>query len=139
MTEAEARQKGLELVGKSNIVMLGSVDAEGYPEIRAMLKMEHEGLEEFWFTTNVSSHKIPQLRANSKASLYFVDTIHFIGLSLIGVVDIHCDPQSKRRLWREGFEKYYPEGVDDPDYCVLRFKAVSGEYYHKLQTVRFLV
>lgn len=139
MTEAETKQKGLELVGKSDIAMLATVDAEGYPEVRAMLKMEHDGLKEFWFTTNTSSRKIPQLKTNSKACLYFVDMEHYMGLSLIGMVEIHCDQKSKQRLWREGFEKYYPEGIDDPDYCVLRFKAVSGEYYHKLQTVRFAV
>lgn len=31
-----------------------------------------------------------------------------------------------------GDEIYYPEGVDDEDYCVLRFTAEKGNYYHKL-------
>ena len=32
-------------------------------------------------------------------------------------------------FWNDGDEKYYPLGVDDPDYCVIEFLADSGRYY----------
>ena len=32
-------------------------------------------------------------------------------------------------IWQEGDTMYYPEGVTDPDYCVLKFIADSGRYY----------
>jgi len=38
-------------------------------------------------------------------------------------------------LWREGDEIYYPKGVDDEDYCVLRFTAETVNYYHGLGNV----
>lgn len=36
-----------------------------------------------------------------------------------------------------GFEIYYPNGIDDEDYCVLRFTAVRGNYYHGLKNLNF--
>jgi general stress protein 26 len=42
-------------------------------------------------------------------------------------------------MWREGCEKYYPLGVTDPDYSVLRFTARWGNYYHGLANVTFEV
>ena len=102
-----------------------------------MLKMENEGLKKVWFSTNASSGRVGQLRKNSKACVYFVDADEFMGLMLVGNVEILQDKESKQRFWRDGFEKYYPAGVDDPDYCVLCFTAMSGNFYHGLSKADF--
>ena len=40
-------------------------------------------------------------------------------------------------IWQEGDTMYYPEGVTDPDYCVLRFTAERGRYYSNFKTEDF--
>ncbi|MFQ5906048.1 MAG: pyridoxamine 5'-phosphate oxidase family protein [bacterium] len=130
MKEEEALKQALALVNRSRIAILGTIDAEGFPNIRGLMKAENEGLKRIWFSTNTSSRKIPQLKANSKTCVYFVDFEEWMGLMLIGTIEILQDPESRRRIWREGDEKYYPLGVDDPDYSVLRFTAKWGRYYH---------
>ena len=40
-----------------------------------------------------------------------------------------ADEAYRRLLWNEGDEKYYPLGVDDPDYCVIEFTAERADYY----------
>lgn len=137
MTKEEAVDKALSLVNRSQIVMLGTIDDKGHPNIRAMIKMENEGLKRIWFTTNTSSRKIPQLKMNPKACVYFVDFDKWMGLMLIGNTEILQDPESRHRCWRDGFEKYYPQGVNDPDYSVLRFTAQWGKYYHSLAHITF--
>ncbi len=137
MNEKEAADQGLALVSRSTIAMLGTKGDEDYPQIRAMIKMENEGLKRIWFTTNTSSKKIAQLKKSPKASLYFVDFDKWMGLMLVGKCEILQDPESKQRFWREGFEKYYPKGATDPDYSVLLFTAECGKYYHSLSTTTF--
>lgn len=137
MTNQEAFDHALALATRSNIAMLGTVDDNGHPNIRAMIKMENQGLKEIWFTTNTSSRKIPQLKNNSKACVYFVDLDKWMGVMLTGTVDILQDSDSRHRCWREGFEKYYPKGVNDPDYSVLRFTAHWGKYYYALSHATF--
>jgi len=137
MEKEDAIEKGLSLVNRSTIAMLGTNGDEGYPNIRAMIKMENEGLKTIWFSTNTSSRKIPQLKKNPKACVYFVDFDKWIGLMLVGTTEIRKDQQSRERLWREGYEKYYPKGVNDPDYSVLRFTTQWGRYYHSLNHITF--
>ncbi|UCG63279.1 MAG: pyridoxamine 5'-phosphate oxidase family protein [Candidatus Zixiibacteriota bacterium] len=137
MDEQEVRNACLDLIERSQIVIVGTVNTDGFPEIRAMLNMEHDGLREFWFSTNTSSRKIAQLKANPKGCVYYVDSEAFRGVTLTGTFEILQDKESRQRLWREGFEQYYPLGVDDPDYSVLHFTATQAEHYHGLKTVRF--
>ena len=47
------------------------------------------------------------------------------------------DLENKSRIWREGDTLYYPLGLLDPDYCVLRFTAVSGRFYSKFRSEDF--
>lgn len=32
---------------------------------------------------------------------------------------------------------YYPQGVTDPDYCVLRFTATQGRFYSNFKSENF--
>ncbi len=137
MQKEKAIREALALANRSGIAMLGTNGDNGYPNIKAMLKMENEGLNRIWFSTNTSSKRVGQLVQNSKTCVYFVDFEQWMGLMLVGEVEVLQDTESRQRLWREGFEKYYPLGVTDPDYSVLRFTAQWGNYYHALSNVTF--
>lgn len=128
------------LVEKATQAFIAYIDGEGYPITKAMLKpRERNGIKEFWFTTNTSSNKVKFFRENPKASIYFVDKRFFRGVSLIGTVEVLEDGESKRRIWLEGDTMYYPLGVDDPDYCVLKFTAVKGRYYSNFHSEDFTI
>jgi general stress protein 26 len=58
---------------------------------------------------------------------------------LKGTMEVLQDNVSKQMIWREGDEMYYPEGVTDSDYCVLRFTAQNGRYYSNFKSVNFEV
>ena len=130
MDKETAIQQALSLADRSGIVMLGTNGDEGIPNIKAMLKMENEGLKTVWLSTNTSSRRVTQLLHDPKSCLYFVDMEKWMGLMLVGEIEVLQDAESRQRLWREGYERYYPLGVDDPDYTVLRFTAQWGNYYH---------
>ena len=40
---------------------------------------------------------------------------------------------------REGDTEYYPGGLTDPDYCVLRFTAIDGRFYSDYNPRSFTV
>ena len=137
MEKEQAINQALALADSAEIVMLGTNGDDGYPNIKAMIKMENEGLKTIWFRTNTSSKRVTQLEGNPKVCVYFVDFDEWEGLMLVGEIEILQDKASRERLWREGNERYYPQGVGDPDYTVLRFTARWGNYYHELQNVTF--
>lgn len=128
------------MADKASVVTLTYVDAQGYPVAKAMLApRRREGIKTFWLTTNTSSNKVACLRQNPQASLYWVDRRFFRGVSLCGTVEVLEDAESKQLIWREGDTMYYPAGVTDPDYCVLKFTAVKGRYYSNFKNEDFSI
>ena len=58
------------LVDRQAVAFIDSVDAEGFPNMKAMLAPRvREGLEVFYFTTNTSSMRAAQYRRNPKAAV----------------------------------------------------------------------
>ena len=124
-----------KLIDLCSTAVLCSVDENGYPCAKAMLApRRREGLTEIWFSTNTSSQSVERYRANNKASVYFYDAATFQGVMLRGVMEVRHDAASREALWQEGDEMYYPKGVTDPDYCVLRFTSESARYYADFQS-----
>ncbi|GKX66455.1 pyridoxamine 5'-phosphate oxidase family protein [Inconstantimicrobium mannanitabidum] len=130
-------KKSLELVNSCKFAMVGSNGANGFPNIKSMIKIETEGLKKVWFSTNTSSKRVSQFRENPKACVYFTDQEKWTGLMLIGNVEVIEEPKIKERFWSDGCEIYYPLGVTDPDYCILCFTAKSGNYYESLSNTTF--
>ena len=139
MNESEVRANALELVERSLIAMVGTLGEDGDPQIKAMIKAEHEGLETIWFSTNTSSEHVAQLEKDSRACVYFGQWAEepWRGLTLGGRMEILRDRASRERLWEEGCEKFYPQGIEDPDYTVLRFAAEWGKYWQFGTKIRF--
>ena len=130
----------LSVVERSGKAIIGSVDEEGFPNLKAMLKpREQDGLRVFYFTTNTSSMRVRQYLNNPKASIYFYDARFFRGVMLKGTMEVLQDPASKERIWQDGDTMYYPLGVTDPDDCVLRFTAQTGRLYENFGSVDFPV
>ena len=128
------------LIDKQGVSFVASVDGGGFPNMKAMLPpRKREGLKEFWFTTNTSSMRVAQYRENPKACIYFMDKRFFRGVQLLGTMEVLEDAAAKEMIWQDGDSMYYPKGVTDPDYCVLKFTAQSGRYYANSKSEDFEV
>ena len=122
------------------ITFISSVDEEGFPWTKAMLSPRvHEGIKAFYFTTNTFSLRVAQYKANPKASIYFCDAEGFKGMMLRGTMEVLTDAKSKEIIWRDGDEQYYPGGVTDPNYCVLKFTATDGRFYSDFYPRSFVI
>ncbi|MDR1048595.1 MAG: pyridoxamine 5'-phosphate oxidase family protein [Synergistaceae bacterium] len=126
------------LIDKQSVSLIGSIDGDGFPNMKAMLPpRKREGIKTFFFTTNTSSARASQYRENPKACIYFFDRRFFRGVMLKGTMEVLEDADSKESIWREGDTLYYPKGVTDPDYCVLKFTARAGRYYANFKSESF--
>lgn len=131
-----------KFINKQKLSFVCSVDENGYPNVKAMLKpRKMDGLKEFYFSTNTSSLRVRQFQQNPKASIYFYrkGLIKYIGVMLVGKMEVLMDQESKNMIWKRGDTVFYKQGVTDPDYCVLKFTAQKGRYYCDLKTESFEV
>jgi general stress protein 26 len=123
-----------------------TIDKCGRPQTRAMFNLRNAerfpSLQDFfakrepyevWFTTNTSSSKIIHLAKNRAVSVYYSLPNQFRGLMLGGDMEIVTEGKEKVRLWQKGWERYYPEGPEDPDHSVLRLQPDVVKYYHQMQ------
>ena len=128
------------IIDRASVSIISSLDNEGFPNSKAMLPpRRREGIREIFFTTNTSSMRVAQYLKNPKACVYFYDKRFFKGVMLKGTMKVLQDSQTKEMIWHAGDELYYPQGVGDPDYCVLKFTAQNGRYYSNFKSEDFAI
>lgn len=129
-------------IRKQKVAFICSVDEEGFPNVKAMLKpRKREGIQSFYFSTNTSSMRVKQYMNNSNACIYFYHKglIKYVGVMLKGKMEVLTDQGTKNLIWRRGDTMFYKDGVTDLDYCVLKFNAENGRYYCDLKTEIFTI
>ena len=134
------KEKVEQFIKKQSTAFICSVDKDGFPNVKAMLKPRKiEGIKEFYFSTNTSSMRVKQYLENPKSSIYFYHKglIKYEGVMLVGPMEVLTDQETKNMIWKKGDTIFYKKGVTDPDYCVLKFTAVKGRYYCDLKTESF--
>ena len=126
-------------IQKQKTAFVASVDEEGFPNIKAMFMPRKIEGNCFYFSTNTSSMRAQQFLKNEKASIYFYQRsrYRYEGLMLTGKMEVLQDPEIKKEIWRSGDTMFHKQGVDDPDYCVLKFTAEKGRHYCDLKSESF--
>ncbi len=141
MVEKELAKAFRSLAENQEWVCLSTVNSSGMPETRAMINLANPKLfptlqkfftDDFtvYFSTNTGSEKIRQLTSNRKASIYYYNPETFEGLLLMGETETVTDRQTKKDFWQDSWIMYYKEGVNDPDYTLLKFNSSSYKYYN---------
>lgn len=127
----EKINKSIEtIIENSASSIISSIDKNGYPNTKAMLPPRmRKGLKEFYFTTNTSSLRVEQYNTCPKACIYFYDGKKYQGVMIIGTMEVLSDEKTRKMIWKAGDEMYYPLGVNDPDYCILKFTSDSARIY----------
>jgi general stress protein 26 len=141
----------LDLIQRSDFVFVSTLnDGNGFPDTRVMfnlLKLRSGAVKEgparlekpfaSWLGTNTSSQKVRHMRKDPRICLYYTDTGSFEGLTLQGQVTEVTDPSIRKAIWMDGWEMYYPGGMDGGDFTLLRFNPEHGRYYHGLKVTDF--
>ena len=147
----EVKNSALKLISESKAAYLTTIDSHGFPITRAMFNLRNkEQFPEFsefyqnqehiftvYISTNTSSTKVEHLKNNPLMCVYFCDADNFQGFMLGGSVEFIDDIKLKKTIWLDWWTQYYPKGVEDPDYTLLRLNPKTARYYYKLKQVNF--
>ena len=147
----EVKKSALKLISESKAAYLTTIDSYGFPITRAMFNLRNnEQFPEFldffknlediftiYISTNTSSTKVEHLRNNPLMAVYFCNADNFQGFMLGGSAEFVDDIELKKTIWLDWWTRYYPKGVEDPDYTLLRLKPKTARYYYKLKQVNF--
>jgi len=129
-----------KLIDKQKTAFISSVDADGFPNTKAMLApVKREGIKTLYWHTNSPSIRVAQYRANPKACVYFCDNRFFRGVMLRGTMEVVDCPALKAEIWQDSFAQYYDGGRDGGDFIILKFSAENGRYYHDFKSEDFTI
>lgn len=120
------QEKAEQMVDRVQIITLASINEKGYPRPVPMVKLKAE-CSAIYVATGTSSEKTAHFRVNPKAGLSIVEG----GNSIVytGEVVIVTDEAIKRSLWSDWMFEHFHGGVEDPEYCVLKFTPISATYW----------
>jgi general stress protein 26 len=136
MDTTELKEASVELMAQAECALLTTIGTDGYPHTRALFNLRNRSAfpkqaallakqdDELrvYFSTNTSSVKVREIVANPRVAVYYCDPSSIHGLMLRGEMTIVDDRAVKDALWSDGWERYYPKGPADPDYCVLSLR-----------------
>lgn len=134
--EQSKKEEIKAVITNASNVFVASVDENGYPNVKAMFARMQDGVHHY-MSTNYSSKRAKQFLADSRCSIYYCDEDSYKGVMLLGNIEVCTDHETKALIWKDRDRMYYPQGVDDPDYCVFKFTAERGNYYHGLKNTDF--
>ena len=140
----------LDLVETGWPAYLTTVDEKGFPQTRAMFNLQnkerfpkliplfekHSEKYTIIFSTNTSSTKIDDIKSRPAASVYFCKPEVWQGVMFGGELEIVEDTELKKEMWHDGWERYYPQGYDDPDHTVLRLVPTIAKGWTGSSTFR---
>lgn len=78
--------------------------------------------------TAANTKKVAQADSLGRAAFYFYDTEKHHYACLSGPAEISRDRKWKEKLWRDDWTKYFPGGIDDEDYVILKMKIENIDY-----------
>ena len=121
------KEKAEAMLQRSKVVILTSVNKEGYPRPVPISKIKSEGLSAIWMATGLNSEKTKDFLANPKAGLCFQEQGNSVALT--GEVEIITDNALKKELWLDWFIQHFTEGPTDPNYVLVKFTPKHATYW----------
>ena len=92
-----------------------------------MQEIDEDGA--MWFVTDRNSHKTEEIHAHPQVNLAFAAPADNTYVSVSGKATVLFDKARLQALWSPAMMVFYPDGLDDPDLCVLRVDLESAEYW----------
>jgi general stress protein 26 len=132
---AQAKETALKLYVSQPVVILSTVDENGFPQARTMGNLRKPGSTDgnpipadsldTVFGSSTWRTKMEQVKRNPKASVYIVDMATFQSVTILGTIVVVDDMEFKKAAWSKSYASLYPKGYTSPDFSVLKFTALS--------------
>jgi len=128
-THSDDVKKLAELIQDINMAMLTTVDKDGSLRSRPMSVQEKEFDGNLWFFTQDNSPKADEIQREHEVNLSFSKPEDNRYVSVSGRATISHDKNLMKELWNPAYKAWFPEGLDDPNICLLKVRVTKAEYW----------
>jgi general stress protein 26 len=128
----ETRQESIEklkgLVEDIDFAMLTTIAGNKFRS-RPMSTQEMDENGDLWFFTSDQTHKVDEIKADSRVSVAYSKPDDNVYVSVFGRAEIVKDRAKIEELWNPILKAWFPEGLDDPTLCLLKVSVEEAEYW----------
>lgn len=96
-----------------------TLDANNQPRARIVEPFLPKAHYVIWIATNPKTRKVQQLKNNPTTTLHYFDKTKLAYVSLMGEALLINDDETKERIWKAGWERFYPN--KKTDYLLIKF------------------
>ncbi len=105
-----------------------ATSTESNPSCRIMAIQKVEDDLKMLFVTHKSSPKMEQIEKNTSVCIASFNEETLRDIRLFGRIEVLIDMETKKYVWKEELEPYFPDGINDPELTVLKFIPERLEY-----------
>lgn len=127
--------RAASIIKDAGTATIAAIDGNGFPRASTISSIKTDGIKNIWFSTGLNSGKVRCLSKNNRCGICYTDGQN--NVTLQGTVEILTDPDSKRQFWVDWFINHFPGGVEDSNYCILKFVANRAVLWVDSQTDEF--
>jgi general stress protein 26 len=93
---------------------------------RPLTIAEFDG-ETLWFATAIDSGKVDEIENDSSVAVVFAARRRYASIS--GRAAVVRDRARVRKLWKESWRPFFPDGPEDASIVLLQVRVESGDYW----------
>jgi general stress protein 26 len=123
-----------EMIQDVKVAMLTTVDVDGSMRSRPMRTQEVEFDGDLWFFTDDTSPKTEEILRDRHVNVTYSDPNAQRYVSVKGQASLVRDKTKMAALWSPIYKAWFPDGLDDPNICLLRVEVDSAEYWDSSQS-----
>lgn len=129
MTRDQMVAKVAGLIKDINIAMLTTEAEDGLLHSRPMATQTTEFDGTLWFFTGQSASMVSEIDWNPEVNLSYAQPSDNRYVSVSGSAEAVNDRAKMAELWSDTYKAWFPQGLDDPDLCLLRVEVSFAEYW----------
>lgn len=128
---SELMQEAVAFARAHPVCHLATVEGDA-PRLRVMHAARIDDDLVIWFACGASSNKVRHIQANPEVEVAFWESPQDLVVS--GTGEVVTDAETKHALWSDDWQRFFPQGKDDPGYCLLRITPTEALYRHMEHT-----
>ena len=127
-SKQDSVKKLKELLEAIDFCMMTTIDG-GQMRCRPMSTQAAEFDGEVWFFTRDNTHKMDEIAKDDRVCLGYSNPNDNTYVSVSGRGEISKDRAKMEELWNPILKAWFPDGLDDPNICLMKVTAEHAEYW----------
>ncbi|RYZ70452.1 MAG: hypothetical protein EOP09_06100, partial [Proteobacteria bacterium] len=126
---SESSNELSELIKDIKITMLTVADGEGAFMSRPMYPQEMDEAGDLWFFASEGSEQTMLIPQDGRVILNYAGTDIGRYVVVYGTGELSKDRAKMEALWSPNMKAWFPEGLEDPEICLIKITPESAEYW----------